>query len=60
MTSKEFIESGILEMYVFGNLSEEETIKVHQMMADYPVVKQEVVAIENAVLDLSQSVAPHL
>lgn len=60
MTSKEYIESGILELYVFGTLSETENQEVQQMMADYPAVRQEVVAIEDAVINLSQSVAPRL
>jgi anti-sigma-K factor RskA len=60
MTSKEYIESGILELYVFGKLSEAENNEVQQMMADYPAVRQEVVAIESAIVDLSQSVAPRL
>jgi anti-sigma-K factor RskA len=60
MTSKEYIESGILELYVFGKLSEAENDEVQQMMADYPAVRQEVVAIESAIVDLSQSVAPRL
>ena len=60
MTSKEYIESGILELYVFGKLSEAENQEVQQMMADYPAVRQEVVAIEDAVVNLSQSVAPRL
>lgn len=60
MTSKEYIESGILELYVFGTLSETENQEVQQMMADHPAVRQEVIAIEDAVIDLSQSVAPRL
>lgn len=60
MTSKEYIESGILELYVFGTLSEAENQEVQQMMADYPAVRQEVIAIEDAVINLSQSVAPRL
>ena len=60
MTSKEYIESGILELYVFGKLSEAENDEVQQMMADYPAVRQEVVAIEDAIVNLSQSVAPRL
>lgn len=60
MTSKEYIESGILELYVFGKLSEAENNEVQQMMADYPAVRQEVVAIEDAIVNLSQSVATRL
>ncbi|WP_338374908.1 anti-sigma factor [uncultured Flavobacterium sp.] len=60
MTSKEYIESGILELYVFGKLSEAENQEVQQMMAEHPIIRQEVVAIEDAVINLSQSVAPRL
>lgn len=60
MTSKEYIESGILELYVFGKLSEAENDEVQQMMAEHPIVRQEIVAIEDAVVNLSQSVAPRL
>ena len=60
MTSKEYIESGILELYVFGKLSEEENQEVNQMMNEFPEIKEEIEAIENAVVNLSQSVAPRL
>lgn len=60
MDSKEFIESGILELYVFGTLSEEENLQVLQMASQHPDVKEEIDAIEKAVINLSQSVAPHL
>lgn len=60
MTSKEYIESGNLELYVFGKLSEAENLEAQQMIAEHPVVRQEVVAIEDAIINLSQSVAPRL
>lgn len=60
MNSREYIESGILELYVFGKLSEEEIAEVNQMASQYPEVKEEIKAIENAVINLSDSVAPHL
>ncbi len=60
MNSREFIESGILELYVFGKLSEEEIAEVNQMAAQYPEVKEEIKAIEKAVINLSYSVAPYL
>lgn len=60
MDSKEFIESGILELYVFGTLTEEENQQVQQMASQHPDVKEEIDAIEKAVINLSQSVAPHL
>lgn len=60
MDSKEFIESGILELYVFGTLTGEENQQVQQMASQHPDVKEEIDAIEKAVINLSQSVAPHL
>jgi mannose-6-phosphate isomerase-like protein (cupin superfamily) len=41
----EFIESGILETYVLGNTTAEETAQVVAMMAQHEVVRQEVEAI---------------
>lgn len=58
MNSREYIESGILELYVFGKLSEEERQDVQQMAADSPAIRTEIAAIEKAVIDLSQSVSP--
>jgi len=60
MTSKEYIDTGILELYVFGKLSDDEILEVKEMIAKHPDIKQEVIAIEDAVIDLSQSVAPRL
>lgn len=60
MNSREYIESGILELYVFGKLSDEEITEVNQMAAQYPEVREEIKAIESAVINLSHSVAPHL
>jgi anti-sigma-K factor RskA len=60
MDNKEYIESGILELYVFGTLSEKENLEVHEMASKYNDIKEEINAIEMAVINLSQSVAPHL
>lgn len=60
MNSREYIESGILELYVFGKLSDEEIAEVNQMANQYPEVKEEIAAIEKAVINLSYGVAPHL
>ncbi|UOK41309.1 MULTISPECIES: anti-sigma factor [Flavobacterium] len=60
MNSKEYIESGILELYVFGKLSEEEARDVQQMAADNPAVRTEIAAIEYAVINLSHSVSPNI
>ena len=46
---KEYIESGVLELYVMGKLSEAENREVEQNIAQYPEVKAEVDAIEAAI-----------
>ena len=45
---KSYIESGILELYVLGQLSAEENIAVEAMAAQYPLVSAEISAIEIA------------
>ncbi|AWM12597.1 anti-sigma factor [Flavobacterium sp. NRK F10] len=60
MNSRELIDSGTLELYVFGKLSEKENETIAEMAKQYPEVQDEILAIENAVINLSQSVAPHL
>ena len=45
---KAYIESGILELYVLGELSAQERIEVRAMASSYPEVKQEMEAIEIA------------
>jgi anti-sigma-K factor RskA len=46
--AKAYIESGILELYVLGQLNDEEQRKVEAMAAKYPEVKREIGAIEIA------------
>ena len=60
MNSKEYIESGILELYVFGKLTDDEIAEVNQMATQQPEVKEEITAIERAVINLSYGIAPHL
>lgn len=60
MENKEYIESGILELYVFGSLNEQENKEVQEMALKHQEINDEIVAIEKAVINLSQSVAPHL
>jgi anti-sigma-K factor RskA len=60
MDSKEYIESGILELFVFGTLTKEENKEVLQMASQHQDIRDEIEAIEKAVINLSQSVAPHL
>jgi anti-sigma-K factor RskA len=44
---KTYLESGILELYVLGDLSSEEIREVENTIAQHPEVKAEVEAIEN-------------
>ena len=48
-----YIESGILELYVAGTLSENENKEVYQLMLKHPEVLQEVLEIESAVIKLT-------
>ncbi len=41
-----YIESGILELYVLGDLSPEEKLQVEEMALKHPEIKAEIVAIE--------------
>ncbi len=60
MNSREYIESGILELFVFGKLTDAENNEVLEMAKNNPEIQEEISAIESAVMNLSQSVAPHL
>jgi mannose-6-phosphate isomerase-like protein (cupin superfamily) len=51
----EFIESGILELYVMGTSSAEENLEVEQMAARYPEVKQELEQISLAMEHYAQA-----
>ena len=57
MNNKEYITSGILELYVAGALSEKENEEVHAMMLKHTEVTQEVLSIEAAILNLTAATA---
>jgi anti-sigma-K factor RskA len=59
---KAYIESGILELYVLGELNEQEQHEVEAMAAQYPEVKQEISAIELAMEEyaIQHAVQPSL
>jgi anti-sigma-K factor RskA len=57
---EEFINSGILELYIFGATTEEENKEVQEMAAKHEEVRAEILSIEKAIINLSYSVAPHL
>lgn len=60
MDIKEYIDSGILELYVAGALSEQENVKVTEALNAYPEVKKEVEAIEATVMYLTAATSPKL
>lgn len=51
----EFIESGILELYVMGAASAEDILAVEQMAAAHPEVKQEIEQISQAIEHYAQT-----
>lgn len=53
MDIKAYIESGILELYVAGTLSEKENEEVYALMQNHPEILQEVLEIEAAVVKLT-------
>ena len=57
MDVKAYIESGILELYVAGALSEKENLEVYNLMLEHPEILQEVLDIESAVIKLTASVS---
>ncbi|WP_040253349.1 anti-sigma factor [Psychroserpens mesophilus] len=58
MDIKAYIDSGILELYVTGQLSEQENQEVYELMQQYPEILDEVLAIEAALIKLGASVSP--
>jgi anti-sigma-K factor RskA len=60
MNVTEYIESGILELYVLGKLSDAENEEVRRMAKQHPEVEAEIIAIEKAIINLSYSLAPYL
>lgn len=53
MNIKDYIASGILELYVAGSLSEKENQEVYEAMQKYPEVLVEVESIENAIVQIT-------
>ncbi len=55
MNIKEYISSGVLELYAAGALSEKEAREVEAMSSEHPEVKAEIEAIQNALVSYSAS-----
>ena len=60
MNIKEYIASGILELYVAGVLSEKENLEVHGLAMEHAEIQTEIEAIEASILALSKTVSPGL
>lgn len=60
MDTKQYIESGILELYVYGLLSETENSEVSQMAKEHQEIDDEINSIEKAIVNLSTSFSPFL
>lgn len=58
MEAQEYIESGTLELYVYGLLTEKENIEIAELAKNNPEVDKEIIAIEKAIVALSSSFAP--
>ena len=57
MDIKEYIASGILELYVSGNLSAQEHEEVHRMVMQYPELQAEANRVEAALKTLAEASA---
>ena len=59
MDIKEYISSGILELYVYGALTEEESREVSKALKEHPEIRREVEEIEHALQQLASTAAPY-
>ena len=60
MSTQEYIDSGILELYVYGCLNASEIEEVNKMAQQFAVIREEIIAIEKSLISLSGSVSPRL
>ncbi|KAF2337176.1 anti-sigma factor [Flavobacterium daemonense] len=58
MEAQEYIESGLLELYVYGLLTEKENIEITELAKQNPEVNAEIISIEKAIVALSSSFSP--
>ena len=58
MEAQQYIESGILELYVYGLLSEKENLEISELAKKNPDIENEIISIEKAVMALSSSFSP--
>ena len=58
METQKYIESGMLELYVYGTLNESDTQTISALEKSDNAIKNEIISIEKAVLNLTSSFAP--
>ncbi len=58
MNEEEIIASGILELYVCGSLSENDTHEVEAALQKFPNLKKEIEIIEASLITLAENVSP--
>ena len=58
MNIKAYIDSGVLELFVAGQLTDQENKEVQDLMVKHPEVLQEVLDIESAIIKLSSAMSP--
>ena len=58
MDIKAYIASGILELYVAGTLSEQESKDVYALLLKHPELLNEVEKIESAIVKLTAAASP--
>lgn len=59
MDIEKYISSGILELYVYGALSEKESREVTRVLKEYPEVRKEVEEIESSLHQLATATSPY-
>ncbi|WP_127846516.1 anti-sigma factor [Psychroflexus aestuariivivens] len=60
MKAEDYLDSGLLELYVYGVLPEDEHLAVAKVVNRNPDLQSEVVAIETVLMELSGLVSPGL
>lgn len=60
MDTQEYISSGMLELYVYGLLSDAENLEIAELANKNPEVNAEILSIEKSILNLSTSFSPFL
>lgn len=58
MDTKQYIDSGILELYVYGLLTETENIEIAALAKEHSEINDEIISIEKAIVALSSTFSP--